>query len=93
MFYLIETLAAAGVTQGLSPSLAMTLAKKTVAGAGALAFQSEESPEQLRVNVTSPGGTTQAALEVLMNKETCFPKVLSEGVRAAAKRSKELGKS
>jgi pyrroline-5-carboxylate reductase len=72
VFHLIETLAAAGVAQGLSPNLAMTLAKKTVAGAGALAFQSEESPEQLRVNVTSPGGTTQAALEVLMNKETGF---------------------
>ena len=93
VFHLIETLAAAGVAQGLSPNLAMTLARKTVAGAGALAFQSEESPEQLRVNVTSPGGTTQAALEVLMNKETGFPKVLSEGVSAAAIRSKELGKS
>ena len=92
MFHLIETLAAAGVAQGLSPSLAMTLAKKTVAGAGALAFQSEETPEQLRVNVTSPGGTTQAALEVLMNKETGFPKILLEGVSAAANRSKELGK-
>jgi pyrroline-5-carboxylate reductase len=57
----------------------MTLARKTVAGAGALAFQSEESPEQLRVNVTSPGGTTQAALEVLMNKETGFPKGFVRG--------------
>jgi pyrroline-5-carboxylate reductase len=93
VFHLIETLAAAGVAQGLSPNLAMILAKKTIAGAGALAFQSEESPEQLRLNVTSPGGTTQAALEVLMNNETGFPKVLSEGVSAAAIRSKELGRS
>jgi pyrroline-5-carboxylate reductase len=93
VFHLIETLALAGEAQGLSADLAMTLAKKTVAGASALAFQSEESPEQLRINVTSPGGTTQAALKVLMNKETGFPKVLSEGVSAAAIRSKELGKS
>jgi pyrroline-5-carboxylate reductase len=93
VFHLIETLAAAGLAQGLSPNLAMTLAKKTVAGAGALAFQSEETPEQLRINVTSPGGTTQAALEVLMNKETGFPKILLEGVSSAANRSKELGKS
>ena len=93
VFHLIEALAAAGVDQGLSAQLAMKLAKKTVAGAGALAFHSEESPEQLRVNVTSPGGTTQAALEILMDVETGFPKVLLEGVKAAANRSKELGKA
>jgi pyrroline-5-carboxylate reductase len=93
VFHLIEALAAAGVAQGLSPNLAMILAKKTIAGAGALAFQSEESPEQLRINVTSPGGTTQAALKVLMDSETGFPKVLLEGVSAAADRSKELGKT
>ena len=93
VFHLIEALAAAGEAQGLSADLAMTLAKKTVAGAGALAFQSEESPEQLRINVTSPGGTTQAALKVLMDSETGFPKVLLEGVSAAADRSKELGKT
>jgi pyrroline-5-carboxylate reductase len=93
VFHLIEALAAAGEAQGLSADLAMTLAKKTIAGAGALAFQSEESPEQLRINVTSPGGTTQAALKVLMDSETGFPKVLLEGVSAAADRSKELGKT
>ena len=60
VFHLIETLAAGGVAQGLPPELAMQLAKSTVAGAGALALQSEDDPDQLRINVTSPNGTTQA---------------------------------
>ena len=93
VFHLIETLAAAGVAQGLPAELAMTLAKKTVSGSGALAMQSDESPEQLRINVTSPGGTTQAALQVLMNPKSGMPKLLLESVEAAASRSKELGKS
>ena len=92
VFHLIETLAAAGETQGLSPDLSMALAKATVAGAGALAEQADEDPAQLRVNVTSPGGTTQAALEVLMDPDTGFPTLLSRAVNAAADRSRELGK-
>lgn len=92
VFHLIEALAAAGEAEGLSPALAMTLAKATVAGAGALAEQSEESPTQLRINVTSPGGTTQAALEVLMNEVDGFPVLLRRAVAAAANRSRELGK-
>lgn len=93
VFHLIETLAAAGEAQGLPADLAMKLAKKTVAGSGALAAQADESPTQLRINVTSPNGTTQAALEVLMDPETGFPKILNQGVQAAANRSRELGKS
>lgn len=92
VFHLIETLAAAGEIQGLPAELAMQLAKATVAGAGALAKQSDEPPSQLRVNVTSPGGTTAAALEVLMDNETGFPKLLHRAVKAAADRSQELGK-
>ncbi len=92
VFHLIETLAAAGEAEGLAPDLAMTLARATVAGAGALAETAEESPSQLRVNVTSPGGTTQAALEVLMNETDGFPALLARAVRAAAERSRELGK-
>ena len=92
VFHLIETLAAAGEAQGLSPELAMTLAKATVAGAGALAEQAEEDPAQLRVNVTSPNGTTQAALEVLMDGETGFPPLLKRAVAAATKRSRELSR-
>ncbi|MEE9454545.1 MAG: pyrroline-5-carboxylate reductase [Paracoccaceae bacterium] len=91
VFHLIETLAAAGVAEGLTPELAMTLAKATVAGAGALAEQADEGPAQLRINVTSPGGTTAAALEVLMDAEQGFPDLLCRAVHKAAKRSKELG--
>ncbi|WP_373050735.1 pyrroline-5-carboxylate reductase [Thalassovita aquimarina] len=90
VFHLIETLAAAGEAQGLSADLAMRLAKATVAGAGALAEQAEEDPAQLRVNVTSPNGTTQAALEVLMDEETGFPALLRRAVKAGADRSREL---
>ena len=92
VFHLIETMAAAGVAQGLPPALAMKLAKATVAGAGELAEKADETPTQLRVNVTSPAGTTAAALEVLMDVETGFPKVVGDGIKAAADRSRELGK-
>ena len=68
VFHMIECLAAAGEAQGLAPDLAMQLAKATVAGAGALAEAADETPAQLRVNVTSPNGTTQAGLEVLMDE-------------------------
>ena len=90
VFHLIETLAAAGEAEGLSPDLALQLARATVAGAGALAETSEESPAQLRINVTSPKGTTEAALKVLMDPETGFPPLLENAVKAAADRSREL---
>ncbi|NNE88022.1 MAG: pyrroline-5-carboxylate reductase [Silicimonas sp.] len=91
VFHLIETLAAAGEAEGLAPELAMALAKATVAGAGALAEAADEGPDQLRVNVTSPGGTTAAALEVLMSEEDGFPALLRRAVAAAANRGRELG--
>lgn len=90
VFHLIETMAAAGEAQGLDAELAMTLAKKTVAGAGALALNSEETPAELRENVTSPNGTTYAALEVLMDKKKGFPKLVKAAVKAATTRSQEL---
>lgn len=90
VFHLIETLAAAGIEQGLSPELAMQLAKATVGGSGQLAENADEDPAQLRINVTSPGGTTAAALAVLMDEKTGFPALLSKAVKAAADRSKEL---
>ena len=90
VFHLIETLAAGGEAQGLPADLALQLAKATVAGAGALAMQATEDPGQLRVNVTSPNGTTQAALEVLMDAENGFPALLPHAVAAATNRSKEL---
>ncbi|MGH1425849.1 MAG: pyrroline-5-carboxylate reductase [Pseudooceanicola sp.] len=90
VFHLIETLAAAGQDQGLSADLALKLARATVAGAGVLAEDTPESPTQLRKNVTSPGGTTQAALGVLMDPESGFPALVKRAVAAAAQRSKEL---
>lgn len=90
VFHMIETMAAAGVSQGLPAELAMQLAKATVAGAGALAQASSEDPAQLRINVTSPNGTTQAALEVLMDPDNGFPALLNRAVKAAADRSREL---
>ncbi|MCU0826542.1 MAG: pyrroline-5-carboxylate reductase [Tabrizicola sp.] len=92
VFHLIETLAAAGEAEGLPADVAMQLARATVCGAGELAFQSPESAAQLRINVTSPGGTTAAALGVLMDPDTGFPALLRRAVKAAADRGRELGK-
>lgn len=92
VFHMIEALASAGEAQGLPTEMAMQLARATVAGAGALAEAADESPSQLRINVTSPNGTTQAALEVLMDETDGFPALLHRAVRAATDRSKELGR-
>ena len=91
VFHLIETLAAAGEAEGLSADMALRLARATVAGAGALAMEAGEDPAQLRRNVTSPKGTTEAALKVLMDPDRGFPKLVPEAVAAAVRRSKELG--
>ncbi|RKT32814.1 pyrroline-5-carboxylate reductase [Roseovarius halotolerans] len=90
VFHMIECLAKAGEAEGLAPDLAMQLAKATVAGAGALAEAADETPAQLRVNVTSPNGTTQAGLEVLMDEARGLPPLMKDTVRAAAGRSREL---
>ena len=92
VFHLIEALAAAGVDEGLPPDMAMRLARATVTGAGELAYRAPESAEQLRINVTSPGGTTAAALGVLMDPLTGFGPLLRRAVKAAADRGRELGK-
>jgi len=91
VFHLIEALAAAGVAEGLPEAMAMQLARATVCGAGELAHQAPESASELRVNVTSPGGTTAAALAVLMDPDTGFPALLARAVKAAADRGRELG--
>lgn len=90
VFHMIECLAAAGEAQGLAPALAMQLAQATVAGAGALAEAATETPAQLRVNVTSPNGTTQAGLEVLMDDTAGLPPLMRATVKAATDRSKAL---
>lgn len=92
VFHLIETLAAAGEAEGLPPDVAMQLARATVCGAGELAHRSPDTAAQLRINVTSPGGTTAAALGVLMDADTGFPALLRRAVKAAADRGRELGK-
>jgi pyrroline-5-carboxylate reductase len=89
VFLLIESLAAAGVAAGLVPDLALRLARATVRGAGELACQSDDAPSQLRVNVTSPGGTTAAALDVLM-AEDGLGNLMTRAVAAASRRSREL---
>jgi pyrroline-5-carboxylate reductase len=89
VFLLIEALAEAAEAAGLPPDLALRLARGTVAGSGELARQSDESPAQLRQNVTSPGGTTRAALDVLMAPDGLAP-LIRRAVAAAARRSREL---
>ncbi len=92
VFLLIEALADAGVAEGLPADLALALARATVAGAGALAEATGEDPAELRRQVTSPGGTTAAALSVLMAQDTGLPAMLARAVRAAAQRGRELGR-
>ena len=90
VFLLIECLAAAAVEVGLEKGLAERLALATVSGAGAYAMASDANPAELRRRVTSPGGTTQAALEVLMGDSRALESLVSEAVRAAARRGREL---
>jgi pyrroline-5-carboxylate reductase len=89
VFLLVEAMAAAGAKLGLTPEMAMQLARATVAGSGELLRQSGEPAAQLRVNVTSPGGTTAAALGVLMAEDGIQP-VFDRALAAATRRSKEL---
>jgi pyrroline-5-carboxylate reductase len=89
VFLLVEAMAAAGAKLGLAPDMAMQLARATVAGSGELLRQSSEPAAQLRVNVTSPGGTTAEALKVLMADDGIQP-VFDRALAAASRRSKEL---
>lgn len=89
VFLLVEAMAAAGAKLGLAPDMAMQLARATVAGSGELLRQSVEPAAQLRVNVTSPGGTTAEALKVLMADDGLQP-IFDKALAAASRRSKEL---
>lgn len=89
VFLLAECLAEAGVAAGLDHELASRLARATMAGAGELLRRSDLTPAELRANVTSPKGTTAAALDVLMGKHG-LQDLLLRAVAAAAKRSREL---
>ena len=89
VFLLAEAMARAGAAAGLPPALAATLARATVAGSGELLHRSPLDAATLRQNVTSPGGTTAAALEVLMADDGLEP-LITSAIAAAAKRSRDL---
>ena len=89
VFLLVEEMAKAGVAAGLPADVAEILARKTVEGAGELLRRSPETPEILRRNVTSPNGTTAAALEVLMAGDGLGP-LVERAVAAATRRAREL---
>ena len=89
VFLLAEALAQAGVAAGLPPALAAKLARETVAGSGELLHRETAEASVLRQNVTSPGGTTAAALEVLMGKDG-LTALMTTAVAAATRRSREL---
>jgi pyrroline-5-carboxylate reductase len=89
VFLLAECLAHAGVAAGLPAELAMRLARETVAGSGELLHRSPLEPATLRQNVTSPGGTTAAALSVLMGADG-LDALMEKAVAAATRRSREL---
>lgn len=89
VFHLAECMAQAGIAAGLPVDLAMKLAHETVSGAGELMARSPETPAKLRENVTSPNGTTAAALSVLMG-EQAMEKLMMRAIAAAKKRSEEL---
>jgi pyrroline-5-carboxylate reductase len=91
VFLLAEELARAGVSAGLPADLAAKLARETVAGSGELLHRSDLDAATLRQNVTSPGGTTAAALNVLMS-EHGLKELMTRAVAAATKRSQELAK-
>jgi pyrroline-5-carboxylate reductase len=91
IFLLAEELARAGVEAGLPMDLATKLARETVAGSGELLHRSDAPSATLRQNVTSPGGTTAAALEVLMG-DGGMQQLMIRAVAAATRRSKELAK-
>lgn len=90
LYAFVEALEAAGVRAGLSAEAAQTLARATMAGAAALMAESGEDPAELRRQVTSPAGTTEAALKVLLGDHG-LPELLRNAVAAAAQRSRELG--
>ena len=90
VFLLIESLTAAAIELGLDSQLAERLATATVRGAGAYAAQSDADAQTLRRQVTSPNGTTAAAIEIL-SQDDAFKKLLLKAVKAAARRSRELG--
>ena len=89
LFLVAEAMIAAGVEAGLEPEVADTLTRQTLLGSAMLLAEGEDTPEQLRENVTSPGGTTAEALKVF--EERGLRDIFQEAILAATERSKELG--
>ena len=89
VFLFLDALTKAGINAGLAPEIAETLALETVHGSIHLASASDETFAKLRQNVTSKGGTTEAALEVLM-RENIFEQLVDEAVKTAVARAGEL---
>lgn len=92
VFYMVEALAEAAMRQGFDPAQAMRFARQTIIGAAALLEANDTPPSVLRENVTSPKGTTAAALSVLMAADGLEP-LIERAVRAARHRSEELGRA
>ena len=90
LFYFVEVLARAGVKAGLSPEQSDFLARKTIIGAAKLLEETGLTPDELRRNVTSPGGTTEAALKTF--EKLGFEEIMEKAVRAARDRARELGR-
>ncbi len=93
VFHMIEAMTEAGIAAGLDADLSRKLARTTVAGAGKLVIESGEEASVLRQNVTSPGGTTAAGLNVLMDDASGLGQLMKNTVQAATDRSRALGKS
>ena len=92
LFHMVEALAAAGVNLGLQQDMAAQLAMQTIIGSASMLREDEADPRQLRVNVTSPGGTTEAALDVLMGDSGGLVDLMRRATQAAAARAGELAK-
>lgn len=90
VFHMVEAMAAAGEQLGLTPDVAMTLARQTIVGSAELMRQSPEDAAQLRINVTSPGGTTAEALKVMMDESGGLTELMGRAMAANAARSREL---
>lgn len=91
VFLLVEVMAEAGRRAGLDADVAARLARQTVAGAGEMLVRATTDPAILRQNVTSPGGTTAAALAVLMREPDGLQSLMTAAIEAAQKRGRELG--
>jgi pyrroline-5-carboxylate reductase len=92
VFALVEAMANAGVSEGLDPDLSLRLARQTLIGAAALLGDADQSPTDLRRAVTSPKGTTEAALDVLMG-DAGLGQLMRRAITAAARRSRALAKT